>query len=108
MRVIEQILRQFDIYDESPDQRTYELLIDINARGQNFEAALQIFAGMESQDIARGVDSTQVLIEEATSLGHYRLALDIAKKFESEGVQILDNEIWVKILGCCAENLYVR
>ena len=91
-----------------PNAQTFSLILERPLMGKNLEVAVQYLGEMNRRGIVPELQTAQNIIILATTLGHSRLALDIAKAFEEASVRRLDHEVWVNCLISSAENLFVR
>jgi pentatricopeptide repeat protein len=94
--------------DIRPNIVSYELLIERLTEDRNLEMAVFMLKDMESQELAPSAETAANIINLAATLGHPRLALDLAMAYEIDSVRPLSGEAWVRCLGSCAEFLYVR
>lgn len=95
-------------YGVVPNTHTYYHIILRHAEARNLEMCLQCFAEMNARDVSPSLRTAQVVIELAASLGHPRLALDIAYAFEVASVRKLESQDWMHILDASTACHFVR
>jgi hypothetical protein len=101
------VLERMQELNMPPNAQTFSLILERPLLGENIEMAIQYMGKMNAHDIRPELQTAQDIIILAAKLGHARLALEMANKFEAESVRRLDNSVWVNCLISAAENLYV-
>lgn len=90
-----------------PNEITYEIIITRFAQNGRLELAVQYLAQLAPAGLSPTLTTASAIIKSAAKLGFARLALDLAEAFEATSVRRLEGDVWVDILGSCAEQLYV-
>ena len=101
------VLKLMEEWSIKPNEMTYELIITRLSANGRLELGLQYLSQLGPAGLSPRLDTAAALITCAARLGYPRLALDLADAFERTSVRRLDNDVWVDILGSCAEALFV-
>jgi uncharacterized protein (DUF4213/DUF364 family) len=99
---LDDLLDDMERHGVAPNMQTYHHIILRYVEAHNLEMCLQCFAEMNARGLSSSLKSAQAVIELASSLGHPRLALDIAYAFESASVRKLEAQDWMQILDASA------
>ncbi|KAH9942453.1 uncharacterized protein BXZ73DRAFT_40871 [Epithele typhae] len=100
------ILKMMKEWSLSPNEYTYEILIEGAIASGSLESALQILAELGPAGFSPTIQSASLVITCAAQQNHARLALDLADNYETNAVRRLDASVWVDVLTACAESLY--
>lgn len=86
---------------------TYTIIIQRFASDGNLELAVQYLMEASQHDITIQLPAIQTVVVLAAKLEMPRLAIDLAKWFESQTSRRLDHIVWMNCLISCAESPYV-
>lgn len=92
----------------SPNIISYDIIIRRLAEEKYLELALSMLKEMEDRDLSPSAETAESIVILAANLGNARLALDLARSYETASVRPLSGETWVHCLAASAEKLYVR
>lgn len=92
----------------APDMDTYYYIMRHYANSHNLEMCMHAFADMTHRGIPLNLKTVQIVIDLAASLGHPRLALEIAYVFESTVPRSLQASDWMNILSASTAVHFVR
>jgi pentatricopeptide repeat protein len=105
---LEDLLEDMERHGVVPNTHTYYHIILRYVEAHNLEMCLQCFAEMNARGVSPSLRTAQVVIELAASLGHPRLALDIAYAFEATSIRKLEHKDWMRILDASTACHFVR
>jgi pentatricopeptide repeat protein len=91
----------------TPDCKVYDQLIFRYFHDGQLEMCLRILSEMAKRGVIPQVSSVRMTVKLACNLGFAKLATDISRDFERQGVRKLETEIWVDCLTACADEYAV-
>ena len=90
-----------------PNEQTYTLIVKRIAAAEGIEPALQVMHEMAKRGFPLDLPTaTQDVIKLAADLHFPRLAIDLARNFETHSVRRIDGKTWMACLVSSAELLY--
>lgn len=102
-----QVLRRMSELGVLPDTSTYAHVIRKFVRAGNLEMVILHLVEMEEKGLSPRVETAEEIITFAASMGHPRLAIDLAVNFEKSTIRPLSSQVWIKCLISATGHLYV-
>lgn len=101
------VLELMEAHNVSLSDVTYQFIITRLARAEALELSLQWLAEMGQHNLTPTIKTISAVIELASSLGHSRLAIDLALNYEQSTPRLLEAQTWYSCLIAAADALYV-